>query len=417
MDVERTDLAAQARRKRIRYLIIAVSAIGLGAVGISQLKPALPTIDRGNAWIDQVRRGTLVRQVRGSGTLVPVEVNWISAVTEARVERVVVQPGAAVGADTIIMELTDPAQVQRDVDARFQLLAAEADYASLKNRLESDHLDQQAAAAKLKADAEQARLRADADDEMARQQVLPELVRRLSRNAADETGNRYKIQVERLRLDAESIRTQLAAQKAKVDALRAQHALQQSQLSALHVRAGIPGVLQQLSVEVGQRVSPGTILAKVVEPGRLKAAVRIPETQARDVQLGQAAIIDTRNGIVPGRVIRIDPAAQNGTVMIDIAPDGVLPKGARPDLTVDATIELERLTNVLYVAKPVHAEEEARGSLFRLDAAQTSAQRVGVKFGRSSVTSIEIVEGLHEGDRIILSDTTRWDDYDRIRLE
>jgi HlyD family secretion protein len=417
MDVERPDLAQQQRKKRMRYAVIATVAVALTAVGISQLRPALPTIERGNAWIDQVSRGTLVRQVRGSGTLVPVEVNWISAATESRVERIVVQPGTMVAADTIVLELADPAQVQRDLDARFQLIAAEADYTSLKNRLESDQLDQEAAAARLKADAEQAQLRADADEEMARQKILSELSRRFSRNAADEMANRSRIQDERLRINQQSIKTQLAAQTAKVDALRAQYALQQNRLSALHVRAGIGGVLQQVSVEVGQRVTPGTILAKVVEPARLKAAVKIAETQARDIQLGLSAIIDTRNGTVPGRVIRIDPAAQNGTVTVDIAPDSALPKGTRPDLSIDATIELERLTNVLYVGKPVHADEEAKGSIFRLDSTQTSATRVTVRFGRSSVTSIEVVEGLKEGDRIILSDTSRWDGYDRIRLE
>jgi HlyD family secretion protein len=417
MDIERPDLAKNRRSKRIRYSVVAAVAIVLLTAGIAQLKPALPAVERGGAWVDQVKRGTLVRQVRGSGTLVPVEVNWISAATEARVERVVVQPGMIVNADTIVMELADPAQVQRDLDARFQLVAAEADYATLKDRLESDQLSQEAAAAKLKGDAEQAGLRADADDEMARQNILPVLTRRLSRNAADELVNRNGIEVERLRLNKRSIQTQLAGQKAKVEALRAQYSLQQSRLDALHARAGIAGVLQQVSVEVGQRVAPGTILGKVVQPSSLKAAVRIAETQARDVQLGQSALIDTRNGAVPGHVVRIDPASQNGTVTVDIAPDAALPKGARPDLTVDGTIELERLTNVLYVGKPVHVEEETKGSIFRLDGAQTSARRVTVRFGRGSVTSIQVVDGLKEGDRIILSDMSRWDAYDHIRLE
>jgi HlyD family secretion protein len=417
MDIERPDLAKQRRRTRIRYGVVAAVVIAAAFLGISQLKPALPSVERGNLWIDQVKRGPLVRQVRGSGTLVPVEVNWISAATEARVERIAVQPGTVVAADTVLMELADPAQVQRDLDAKFQLIAANADYGSLKSRLESDQLVQEGAAAKLKADSEQARLRADADDEMARRGILPELARRLSRNAADELANRVKIEGERLRINRESIRTQLAAQKAKVDALQAQYELQQGRLSALHVRAGIAGVLQQVSAEVGQRVTPGTILAKVVQPARLKAALKIAETQAKDVQLGQSALIDTRNGIVPGHVIRIDPAAQNGTVTVDVSPDGALPKGARPDLTVDGTIELERLSDVLYVGRPLHAEEEAKGSVFRLDAGQSSAERVTVKFGKSSVTAIEVVQGLREGDRIILSDTSRWDGSGRIRLE
>jgi HlyD family secretion protein len=417
MDTERPDLARKRRGKRIRYGLIAGVVIALATLGISQLKPALPGVERGNTWIDQVKRGPLVRQVRGSGTLVPIEVNWISATTEARVERIMVQPGTIVGADTIIMELADPAQVQRDLDARFQLIASEADYASLKNRLDSERLDEQAAAAKLKADCEQARLRADADDEMARRGILPELTRRLSRNASDELANRYTVEVERLRIDRESIRTQLAAQNARVDGLRAQYELQQNRLSSLHVRAGIAGVLQQVSAEVGQPVTPGTILAKIVQPARLKAALKIAETQAKDIQLGQIALVDTRDGIVPGHVIRVDPAAQNGTVTVDVGPDGALPKGARPDLTVDGTIELERLSDVLYVGRPVHAEEGGSGSVFRLDSTQTTAKRVSVKFGRSSFSTIEVVDGLKEGDRIILSDTSQWDGFERIRLE
>lgn len=417
VDIERPDLARQRRTKRIVYGLIAATVIVFVTLGLSQLKPALPTVERGNAWVDQVKRGTLLRQVRGSGTLVPIEVNWISAVTEARVERINLQPGTPVSANTVVVELTDPEQVQRELDAHFQLLAAEADYSSLKNHLASEQLDAQAAAAKLKAEAEQARLRADADDELAQQKVLPELSRRLSENAAEELANRYKLEIARLQINRQSIRTQLAAQEAKVDAIRAQYALQQNRLSALSVRAGIEGVLQQVNVEVGQRVTPGTILAKIIQPGRLKAAVKIAETQARDVQRGQKALIDTRNGVVPGHVIRIDPAAQNGTVTVDIAPDGTLPRGARPDLSIDGMIELERLSNVLYVAKPVHVEDEAKTSIFRLDPTEAFAERVPVRFGRSSVNAIEIVAGLKEGDRIILSDMSRWDDYDRIRVK
>jgi len=417
MDIERPDLLRQKRRTRTRYAVAAAIVVALAAVGISQLKPALPVVERGGIWVDQVKRGTVVRQVRGGGTFVPFDVNWISAATEARVERIVAQPGSAVVPDAVIVELADSAQLQRELDAHFQLIAAEADAASLRKRLESDQLDAEAAAGKLKAEANQSRLRADADEEMARQGVLPELSRRLSRSSADELAHRSEMEAGRLRISRESAQTQLAAQQAKVDALRAQYELQRSRSAALHVRAGIAGVLQQVSVEVGQRVTPGTVLAKVVEPSRLKAAVKIAETQARDVQIGQSAILDTHNGTLRGRVIRIDPAAQNGTVTVDIAPDEALPKGARPDAAVDAVIELERLSNVLYVTKPVHAEEETKGTLFRLDPAQTSAERVAVRFGRSSVNSIEIVEGLREGDRVIVSDTSRWDGNRRIRIE
>ena len=417
MDVSRPDRARQIRMRRILYGIAAAVILGIVTLGLSRLKPAAPGVEKANVWFGVVARGPLVRQVRGSGSLVPVEVNWIAAVTDARVARIVTQAGTAVQPDTVIMELADPEQVQRELDAKFQLVAAQADYESLKSRLESDHLDEEAAAAKLEADYEQAKLRADADEDMAHRGILPELTRRVSRNAADELENRYKLEEQRLKLNRQAIDTQLAAQKAKVDQYRAQYALQQNQLAALHVRAGIAGVLQQVSAEVGQRVTAGTVLAKVVQPSQLKAALKIAETQAKDIQLGQKAAIDTRNGIVAGHVIRIDPAAENGTVTVDVGLDGALPKGARPDLTVDGTIELERLADVLYAQRPVHAEEEQSGSVFRLDPSGSTAEKVKVQFGRSSVNSIEIVGGLKQGDRIILSDMSQWDDYDRIRLQ
>lgn len=417
MDIARPERARQIRLRRILYGVAAAVVLGLVTLGLSRLKPAAPAVEKANVWIMPVERGSLLRQVRGNGQLVPVEVNWIAATTDARVARIVTQPGTAVEPDTVVMELADPTQVQREVDAKLQLLGAEADYQSLKSKLQSAHLDEEENAAKLKADYEQAKLRADANDEMARRGVLDELTRRVSRNASDELANRYKLEAQRLQLDQQGIDTQLAAQKAKVDQVRAQYALQQSQVASLRVRAGIAGVLQEVSAEVGQRVPAGTVLAKVVQPSRLKAALKIAETQAKDIQLGQSASIDTRNGIVAGHVIRIDPAAQNGTVTIDVGLDGPLPKGARPDLSVDGTIELEKLADVLYVQRPVHAEEGQRASVFRLDSTQSGAQRVKVRFGRSSVNMIEVVDGLKQGDRIIVSDMSQWDDYDRIRLE
>jgi HlyD family secretion protein len=417
MDIQRPDRAREIRRRRWIYASIATVVTLLVTLGIARLKPASPAVQKANVWIGQVERGPLVRQVRGSGTLVPVEVNWIPAATDARIARVLVQAGTEVQADTIILELADPAQVQREADTKFQVVAAEADYASLRNRLESDHLDEEASAAQLKAEYDQAKLHADADEEMAHRGILPEITRRLSRNAADELGKRFELQTQRLSINRSAMDTQLAAQKAKVDQLRAQYQLQRDQLSALHVRAGIAGVLQQVNAEVGQRVAAGAILAKVVQPGRLKAALKIAETQAKDIQLGQKAAIDTRAGVVAGHVVRIDPAAENGTVTVDVAIDGALPKGARPDLTVDGTVELERLPDVLYVQRPVHASEEEAGTVFRVDASQKTARRVNVKFGRSSVSAIEVVQGLEKGDRIILSDLSQWDDYDTLRLE
>jgi HlyD family secretion protein len=417
MDIARPDRARQIRIRRMVYWAVAAAVVGLATLGLSRLRPAAPAVDKSSLWIGQVERGPMLREVRGSGTLVPVDVNWIAAANDARVARILTLAGSPVEPDTVIMDLTNPEQLQREADAKFQLVASEADYASLKSHLESERLNEEAAVAQLKAEYEQAKLRADADDDMAKRGVLPELSRRVSRNAADELATRYKLAQQRFAVDRDGIEAQRAAQRAKVDQYRTQYALQQGQVGLLRVRAGIAGVLQQVNAEVGQRVIAGTVLAKVVQPARLKAAVKIAETQAKDIQLGEKASIDTRNGVVAGHVIRIDPAAENGTVTVDIGLDGPLPKGARPDLNVDGTIELERLANVLSVQRPVHAEEEQSETVFRLDPSGATAQRVNVRFGRSSVSAIQIAAGLKEGDRIILSDVSAWDKYDRIRLQ
>lgn len=393
----------------------AAVAVAVSSVAVARLKPAAPDVDTSAVVIDTVQRGSILRQVRGSGTLVAVNVNWIASPAEARVAKVVVEGGTVVRADTIILELADPAQVQRTLDARFALEAAEAELVSLRHRLRSTTLDERAAAARVRAEYEQARLRANADEEMAAQGVLPDITRRLSRNAADELESRWKLETERLESNELSARSELQVQEAKVARLRAESRLRQQQLAALQVRAGIDGVLQQVSVEVGQRVAPGTMLAKVVQPAQLEARLRIAETQARDVTAGQRATVDTRNGIVPGHVIRVDPAAQNATVTVDVALDGPLPRGARPDLTVDGTIELERMGNILHTGRPVHAQEQAPGTVFRVEGDE--ATKVKVRFGRSSVTSIEVLEGLHEGDRIITSDMSPWEGFERVKLQ
>jgi HlyD family secretion protein len=415
MDIARPERRQQKNRRRIVYVIAAALTVGVVTVAIARLQPAAPVVERSSIVIETVKRGPMLRQVRGTGSLVPVDVNWIAATAEARVARVVTQAGTIVGRDTLILGLADPAQVQRALDARYVLQAGEADLKSLRNRLAGEQLTQKAIAAKLKADLDQALLRAAADDELAEKGVLPELTRRLSRNAADELQNRYGLESERLRISAVSMQSDIAAQEAKVAQLRAQSRLQEQQLASLEVRAGIEGVLQQVSVEVGQRVAPGTILAKVVQPSQLKAQLRVPETQARDIAHGQRAEIDTRNGVVRGRVIRIDPAAQNGSVMVDVGLEGPLPRGARPDLTVDGTIELERAADVLYVSRPVHGQEQSDGLVFRIDAA--GATRTRVRFGRSSVTTIEVVGGLREGDRVITSDMSAWDEFDRVQVK
>lgn len=415
MDVVRPERKQIRNRRRLAWGIAAAMAVAGVTLGVSQLRPAAPEVDPSLVVIESVERGAMVRQVRGSGSLVPVDVNWIAATADARVARVATRGGTAVRRDTVILELADPAQVQRALDARYALQAGEADLVSLRNQLRAGELNERAAAARLKAELEQARLRANADDELAAKGVLPELTKRLSRNAADELGNRYALESERLRITAVSMSSQLAAQEAKIDQLRAQSRLQEQQVASLQVRAGIDGVLQEVRVEVGQRVAAGTILAKVVEPARLQAQLRIPETQARDIVLGQPALIDTRNGVVRGHVVRIDPASQNATVTVDVALDEALPRGARPDLTVDGTIELERMDRVLHIGRPVHAQEHAAGTLFRV--AGGEATRVRVRFGRASVTTIEVLEGLAERDRVITSDMSAWDGFDRVQLK
>ncbi len=415
MDIARPDRSHNRNRRRIFFAAAGTLLVAVVALGASLLKPAAPEVDPSLVVIETVKRGSMVRQVRGTGSLVPVDVNWIAATSDARVARIVTRAGTAVRKDTLILELSDPAQVQRALDARYLLQAGEADLVSLRNRLHSEELNERAAAARLKAEYDQARLRANADEELAAKGVLPDLTRKLSRNAAEELENRYKLETERLRINAVSVQSQIAAQQAKLEQMRAQARLEQQQLASLHVRAGIDGVLQQVSVEVGQRIAAGTILAKVVEPARLMAQLRVAETQARDIALGQPAEIDTRNGNMRGHVIRIDPASQNATVTVDVGLDGPLPRGARPDLTVDGTIELERVNDVLLVSRPVQAQEHASGTVFRLE--RNGAARARLKFGRSSVTTIEIVDGLREGDRIITSDMSAWDGFDRVQLK
>jgi HlyD family secretion protein len=417
MDIPRPNAA---RRRRTRQLAIGGGAalfILATTLGVSRLKPAAPSVSRSAVVIDTVKRGPMVRQVRGVGTLVPEEIRWIPAATDGRVERIVVQPGTRVLADTVLIELSNPEVEMRAVETESQLRAAEAAYNELRVRLESQRLDQQAVAARVQAEHQQARLRADADDELAREGLVADLNRKISRSTAEELANRVGIEHKRLAIAREAITAQLQVQAAEVEQRRAIARLRRGQLLGLKVRPGLAGVLQQISVEVGQQVTPGTNLARVAQPERLKAVIRVPETQARDIQLGLPASIDTRNGVVEGRVARVDPGAQNGTVTVDIALVGALPRGARPDLTVDGTIDLDRLADVIYVGRPAQGQPESTFSLFRLEADGTHAARVSVKLGRASVTAIEILDGLAPGDQVILSDTSAWEKSDRIRID
>jgi HlyD family secretion protein len=342
--------------------------------------------------------------------------HWIPAITEGRVERIIVHPGAVVKPDTVLLELSNPELEREVVDSQMQVKAAEADYTALRVRLEKETLDERAALATVEANYSQATLEARMDEELAKDGLIATLPLKAAESKAQELTARYEIEQKRLSIGKEADDAQLAAQTAHVDQSRAAAKLKQDKLASLHVRAGTDGVLAVMPVEVGQQLTPGTNLARVANPKRLKAEVKIAETQAKDVQLGQPAAIDTHNGIIPGRVARIDPAVQDGFVTVDVGLEGALPQGARQDLSVDGTIELERLANVLYVGRPAFGQEKSTVGMFRVDKQSMKAARTQVKLGRSSVTSVEVIEGLKEGDQVILSDMSAWDAFDRVRL-
>jgi HlyD family secretion protein len=419
MDIARPEFKTQKRRRQIMIVLAVVLGAAAVAVGVSRLKPAAPTVERGTVWTDTVKRGPLVRQVRGLGSLVPSQesVRQIPAETEATVVRIHTLAGSQVTASTILLEMSNPQTEQAAVDAELQLKAAEAEYQSLRAKLESDLMNQKAGAATVHADHSQAQRQADTDKSLYELGVISGLAYKSSKDKADELTTRNDLETQRLTSNQRAIESQMAEQQAKVDQMRVLAQLKQKQLDALKVRAGIDGVLVDLPLQVGQHVLPGTMLAKVVEPNHLMATVKIAETQARDVQIGEPAAVDTHNGVVAGTVMRVDPAVQNGTVTVDVKLTGELPKGARPDLSVDGTIDLERMENVLYVGRPAFGQETSTISLFKLNPDGQGALRVPVKVGRASVNSIQVIEGLHEGDAVILSDMSRWDNTDRIRLE
>src|SRR5919106_2171834 len=408
-----------ARRKKMRqaaYAAAAVLMVALISVALAQMKPAAPTVERATVWVDTVKRGPMVRRVGGLGTLVPEDTRGLPATTEGRVERILLRPGAQVTASSVILELSNPQVEQEAINARLALHAAEANLANQRVQLQNELLTQQAGAATVSADFTQARLQAEVNEELAKQQLISELVRKQSQVRAEELNTRNDIEEQRLSTARESIEARIRVQQAAVDQARAVMALYNSRLEALKVRPGFTGVLQQVPVEVGQRVAPGQNLARVADPGRLKAELRIAETQAKDVEVGQLAYVDTRNGVIPGRVSRKDPAATNGTVTVDVALTGALPRGAVPDLSVDGTVELERLENVLYVGRPAFGQEQSTVGLFKCNTEAGEAERVQVKLGRSSVNTIEVQGGLAEGDQVVLSDMSAWDQFERIRL-
>jgi HlyD family secretion protein len=407
------------RQKKIRRIIYGAGGILLVLLvsyGVSRLKPAAPGVDKATVWVDTVKRGSMVRQVRGSGTLIPEDIRWIPASTQGRVERILLRPGAEVKPDTVILEMSNPDLQQASNDAQLAFQSAQAGFLNKKADLESQYLSQQAEAATIEANFRQAALDLEANESLQKDGLVSELTVKLKRSQANDQQNRLKIAQQRLKMTEEGLKSQLAPQEAEVNQRRAAYELSLRKLDDLRVKAGMTGVLQLVSVERGAQVSPGTNLVRVADPTNLKAEVRIAETQTKDLRLGQTAEIDTRNGIVQGKVARIDPSSTNGTVGVDVILEGALPPGARPDLSVDGTIRIEKLDDVIYVGRPAFGQDEGNISLFKL-LPTGEAVRTNVKLGRSSVNTIEIKEGLQPGDQVILSDMSTYDQFDRIQLK
>ena len=417
MDIPRQNAAKERRRRQMVMGGIGIVLILAITLGVSRLKPAAPGVERSTVWVDTVKRGPMLRQVRGLGTLVPTDIRWLPAATEGRVERLLIQPGTRVKSADVILEMSNPTTTQAALDAEWQMKAAEAEYHNLAVQLQSQVLAQKSEWAKVQSDYSTAKRQADTDAELAKLGVISDMALKNSEGKSKELDMRTEIEQQRLTNSGETLKAQLEAQKAKVEQARAMYQLRKEQLDALRLRAGTDGVLQELPLKEGQWVTPGTTLAKVVQPDKLKAELHVPETQAKDIALGLPAQVDTRNGIVEGKVVRIDPAVQNGTVTVDVQLEGQLPQGARPDLSVDGTIDLENLKNVMFVGRPAFGQEKSTVEIFKLDPDGKGASRVKVDLGRSSVNTVEIVKGLNEGDQVILSDMSRWDKYDRVRLE
>jgi len=416
MDVQRKNVKTKKRIRRVIFIAIGLVVLGGVTWAVTRLRPADPTIEWGVLWPDTVKRGPMVRNVRGLGTLVPEEIRWIPAVTQGRIEIIVAHPGDIVRPDSILLELSNPDTLQAAIDADSQLKAAEASLANLRVQLESQRLTQESVVAQVQSDYEQADVQWKTNQDLSKDNLVPELTLKLSKAKAEELANRSRIEKERLKIVDQAIKAQIAVQQATVDQLKALADLRHRQVDSLRVKAGVEGVLQVVPVEVGQQVNPGANLARVSNPKKLKAELKIAETQIKDVLIGQSAQIDTRNGIVEGKVSRIDPSSQNGTFTVDVALTGELPKGAKDNLSVDGTIELENLADVMFVGRPVHGQEQSTISLFKITDNQQKAVRVQVKIGRSSVNYVEILEGLQPGDQVILSDMSAYDNSQSLRI-
>jgi HlyD family secretion protein len=417
MDIPRKSAARQRRIRLAIYIVVGVIAAGGITWGLSRLKPAAPEVDGGTVWRDTVKRGPMDLQERGLGTLVPYDIQYVPAITSGRVAKRLALAGTMVKADTVLFVLSNPDLEQQTLNADWAVKQAESDYNSLKQQLQNQLYDQRAVAATAKSDYLQSKMQSERDAEMAKFGLGPQLTADLSKAKAESDTVKSQIEADKVGVLQDSIKAQLVSAEAKIEQLKASYQLQKNQLDSLQVRAGINGVLEELDVEVGQQVTPGTLLAKVADPNKLKAELKIAETQAKDIQIGQTAEVDTHNGVVPGHVIRIDPSVQNGTRTVDVQLDGPPPPGAVPDLSVDGTIEIQHLDNVLYVGRPAFGQEDSTVQLFKVNPDGKEAIHVPVKLGRISVTEVEILKGLDVGDTVILSDMQRWDGFDRIRLD
>jgi HlyD family secretion protein len=417
MDVPRGKEVARKRLiKRIATIVVAAIVIGGATIALARLKPAAPSVDMSGQWPGSVKRGPIEIQVRGLGRLTPEEIHFIAAAQDSRVSSIVHRAGVTMKANDVILTLADPDLETEAERAEWTLKQEEANLANTKVELESSKLDQRATLAELESQATQAKLTADRDLELTRLNLQSDLTSKLSVDQANQFRNRVELQKQRLGIADDSIKAKIEAQRVVVESARAAYDLKRRQVDQLTIRAGIDGVLQEVDVEVGQRVPIGTILAKVADPKKLKAVLQIAETQMKDVRVGLDATVDTRNGIIPGRVIRIDPAATNGTVGVDVSLLGPLPQGARPELSVDGVVQIERLSNVVYMDRPVSGEPGTTIGLFKIDSDGKGASRVNVKLGRASVNTIEVLDGLKVGDRVILSDMSQYDSYQRLRL-
>jgi HlyD family secretion protein len=416
MDVARKNPGRGKKIRRLIYIVITVAVLVPVTVIVVKLKPASQTVERGTLFVGEVKRGPMTRNVRGLGTLVPEDIHWIPATTQGTVEKIIAHPGDEVKADTVLIELSDPDSQQALIQADTQLKAAQASYNNIKVQLQTQRLNEEAVAAKTQSDFHQAQMQADTDIDLDQKGLVRHLQAQLSASTAKNLEKQNEIEQKKLDGMKESERAQLAGQDAEVSRLQAMYSLKKSQVESLHVRAGSSGVVQVVPVEVGARVQPGANLARVSDPTHLKAQIKIAETQIKDVLIGQPASIDTRNGVVDGRVARIDPSSQNGTFTVDVTLVGELPKGAKDNLSVDGTIELEHMENVLYVSRPVHGQEQSTVGLFKLVNGGSEAVRIQVKLGRTSVSDVEVLQGLNPGDQVILSDMSAYDTAERLRI-